>query len=71
VVGASAANSSSDDWSLPHSPTDISNWQKAGYTAQKIIDACEQIIDETMADFPYQAALMAFNTNVLGSQGLS
>lgn len=63
VVGASAANSASDDWSLPHSPTDISNWQKAGYTARKIVDACEQIIDETMADFPNQAVLMAFNTN--------
>ena len=63
VVGASAANSSSDDWSLPHSPTDISNWRKAGYTAQKMIDACEQIIDETMADFPNQAVVMAFNTN--------
>lgn len=54
IVSASFANAKSEDWGVPHTPTDVSNWLAAGYTSYKVLEAGRQIIDETMTAFPYQ-----------------
>lgn len=59
IVWTSFANASSEDWSVPHTSTDIPNWSHAGYTSQKMLDAGAQIIDATMAAFPNQFVTIA------------
>lgn len=59
VVGASFANATSEDWNIPNTPDDIDQWLRLGYTAEKMLDAGQQIIDTTMAAFPNQNVAMA------------
>src|SRR5438132_434302 len=42
IVSASFANAQSEDWSVPDSDTDISNWRAAGYTSAKMLGAGKQ-----------------------------
>ena len=63
IVAASFANSSSEDWSVPHTAEDIVNWLAVGYTTDKLIDAGRQIIDTTMAAFPNQYVTLAIGGN--------
>src|SRR5881398_2180415 len=63
IIAASFANSSSEDWSVPHTATDIGNWFAVGYTTDKLIDAGRQIIDATMAAFPNQYVTLAIAGN--------
>jgi hypothetical protein len=63
IVCASFANSTSEDWNVPHTATDIANWFAVGYTSDKMLDAGKQIIDATMAAFPNQYVTMAINGN--------
>jgi hypothetical protein len=58
LVAASCANSTTNDWYMPHSGPDIANWLALGYTSEKLIEACKDIIDATMAAFPHQHILM-------------
>jgi hypothetical protein len=57
------ANANSADWNVPHTATDIINWQAVGYTSQKLIDSCDTIIDAMMAAFPNQVVVIAINRN--------
>ncbi len=59
VVAASFANATSEDWNVPHGPTDVANWLALGYTTEKLLDAGKQIIDATMAAFPNQIVTLA------------
>ena len=59
IVWTSFANASSEDWSVPHTPTDITNWSNAGYTSDKMLAAGAQMIDATMAAFPNQFVTIA------------
>jgi hypothetical protein len=59
IVTASFANASSEDWSVPHTPSDVINWFAVGYTSQKMLDAGQQIIDATMTAFPNQYVSLA------------
>ncbi len=59
VVWTSFANASSEDWSVPHTSTDITNWFNAGYTSAKMLDAGAQIIGATMTAFPNQFVTIA------------
>ena len=59
VVVASFANSSSEDWGVPHTPQDVTNWFAVGYTTGKLLAAGQQIIDATMVAFPNQVVTMA------------
>ncbi|MEO6971147.1 MAG: beta-galactosidase, partial [Chthoniobacterales bacterium] len=59
VVVASFANSSSEDWSVPHTSIDVVNWFAVGYTTDKFLAAGQQIIDATMVAFPNQIVTMA------------
>lgn len=56
LVSAQCANATTDDWNIPR---DIAQWRKVGYTSEKLISACKQIIDATMAAFPKQFVRMA------------
>jgi hypothetical protein len=64
LVAVSCANARTDDWNIPHSPRDVQNWKAAGYTSQKLIDVCEQMIDSAMAAFPHAAILMALGNGL-------
>ena len=61
VVVASFANSSSEDWGVPHTPQDVTNWFAVGYTTDKLLAAGKEIIDTTMIAFPNQVVTMAVN----------
>ncbi len=39
IVSASFANAISEDWNVPHSPTDVTNWLALGYTTDKLLAA--------------------------------
>jgi Beta-galactosidase len=63
LVGTDCANATSDDWNVPSTPVDVQNWQAIGYTSDKLINACKEIIDATMAAFPGQFVLLAVGRN--------
>lgn len=53
IVAASCANATTNDWN-PASKTQVeyNEWLSLGYTADKLIGACDQIIDTTADAFP-------------------
>jgi Beta-galactosidase len=59
LVNAHCANSTTDDWQVPSSTTDVQNWQAIGYTSDKLVNACKKILDATMAAFPNQVVTMS------------
>ncbi len=63
IVGASFANSQSEDWAVPHTPADVTAWFAGGYTSAKMLAAGKQIIDATMAAFPNQYVTLSVGTN--------
>jgi hypothetical protein len=63
IVVASFANASSEDWNVPHTSADITQWQRLGYTSDKLIGAGHTIIDATMAAFPNQFVTLAVAGN--------
>jgi hypothetical protein len=63
IVVASFANASSEDWNVPHTSTDIAQWQRLGYTSDKLVGAGHTIIDATMAAFPNQFVTLAVAGN--------
>jgi hypothetical protein len=58
-VVTACVNAQSSDWFIPTRNPDITAWRAAGYTTQKIVDACKQTIDATMAAFPGKPVAMA------------
>jgi len=63
IVCVGISNAYSDDWYVPHTSTDITNWRSVGYTSQKLIESCDAIIDAVMAAFPNQVVVAAINPN--------
>jgi Beta-galactosidase len=63
IVWASFANAQSEDWSVPHMPSEIEAWHEVGYTTDKLLDAGKQIIDATMTAFPKQYVTLAIAGN--------
>jgi hypothetical protein len=68
IVWTSFANANSEDWSVPHTEADVTNWRAVGYTTEKLVDAGKQIIDSTMSAFPNQFVTLAVAGN--GKSGL-
>jgi Beta-galactosidase len=66
LVSTSCVNSRTDDWMIPDSPKDIKKWQSVGYTSDKLINACLDIIDATMTAFPNQYVLMGIGRSKNG-----
>ncbi len=63
IVAVSFANATSEDWNVPHGVDDVTNWRKAGYTTEKLVDAGQQLIDATMMAFPNQYVALAIGGN--------
>ena len=63
IVSVSFANATSEDWTVPYTPTDVANWLAAGYTTQKMLDAGAAIVNATMAAFPNQYVTLAVGAN--------
>ena len=63
IVWVSFANASSEDWSVPHTPSEVEEWLALGYTSQKLIDTGKEIIDATMTAFPNQLVTLAVAAN--------
>lgn len=63
IVTVSFANARSEDWNVPHTHDDITQWMALGYTSQKMLDAGKQVIDATMAAFPNQYVATAIGTS--------
>jgi hypothetical protein len=64
LVAASCGNARTDDWNIPHSPDDIEKWRGAGYSPDKLLDACKQVIDAAVAAFPEGHIVMALGNGV-------
>jgi hypothetical protein len=63
IVAAICASERSGDWAVPHTSVDIEHWHALGYTSEKLIGACQQIIDVTMGSFPKQSVMLAVGRN--------
>ncbi|MBF0381712.1 MAG: beta-galactosidase [Magnetococcales bacterium] len=59
MVSTQCANATTDDWNFPASEEDAKQWQKFGYSPEKLINACKKIMDTTMEAFPKQTVRMA------------
>lgn len=59
LVSAQCANATTDDWNVPRSPEAIAAWKALGYSDDKLLSACKQIVDATMQAFPKQFVRMA------------
>jgi len=82
IVTCQFAGARNDDWNMPHgttvdgiAPTDsseTSRWLAAGYTTVKMIDAGNQIINNTMAAFPSKPVGLAIGrtSDALDPQGV-
>jgi hypothetical protein len=63
LVSTSCANATTDDWNVPGSQVDVTNWKAAGYSSDKLINSCIEIIDTSMKAFPSQFNFLAVSTN--------
>jgi hypothetical protein len=59
LVATACANATTSDWHVPNSEADITQWLALGYTAERLIQACQETIDATVTAFPHQHILMA------------
>jgi hypothetical protein len=64
VVGVSCANATTDDWNVPDRKEDVSTWRAIGYTSERLIDACNRLIDATINAFPNQLITLAVGVNL-------
>ena len=63
IVAISFANANSEDWSVPHTPEDVTAWKAVGYTSQKMVDTGKTLLDAAMAAFPNQLITLATGGN--------
>lgn len=63
IVSVSFANATSEDWNVPHTSPEVTQWLDLGYTSQKMLDAGKRIIDGTMTAFPNQYVTLAIGGN--------
>jgi hypothetical protein len=59
LVSVNCAAALTDDWNVPHTPTDVAGWLALGYTSDKVIAACVETIDAAMTAFPDTLVVMA------------
>ncbi|MBA3962945.1 MAG: beta-galactosidase [Chthoniobacterales bacterium] len=59
IVAISFANANSEDWSVPHTPDDVTAWNAVGYTSQKMLNTGKTLIDAAMVAFPNQLITLA------------
>ncbi len=59
LVSAQCANAITDDWNIPKKPENIRQWRTLDYSTEKLLRACQEMIDVTMKAFPKQIVKMA------------
>jgi hypothetical protein len=59
IVAVSFANATSEDWNVPHNPTEIQKWLAVGYTPDKLLSAGKDIITTAINAFPSQYLTLA------------
>ncbi len=59
IVAVSFANATSEDWNVPHTPSEITAWFDAGYSTEKMLATGSIIINAAMAAFPNQYVTLA------------
>ena len=60
IVSVSFANAISEDWDVPHTPSEVSqDWPSVAYTTDKLTAAGMDLIDTTMQAFPTQYVTLA------------
>jgi hypothetical protein len=65
-VDVSCANAITNDWNVPaRTPQDIQKWRKLGYTAEKLIATCRELLDVTMAAVPGKAVILSIGSVTL------
>jgi len=63
LVSVACANSITDDWNVPSSKTDVKNWLAIGYTSDKLINACNELIDASMEAMPNKTIFLSINAS--------
>ncbi len=63
IVSTSFANAASEDWNVPHTTPEVSEWFAVGYTTEKMQDAGQQIIDAAMTALPNQFVTLSIGGN--------
>jgi hypothetical protein len=58
LVNAHCVNTTSDDWQIPSTKIDVQNLKALGYTSEKLINACKEILDATMEAFPNKPVVL-------------
>lgn len=59
LVNAQCAGATTADWNIPTSDEDITAWKALGFTSDKLLQACQQVVDATMTAFPDQTVNIA------------
>lgn len=62
MVNAQCANAYTADWYVPSNGTDITQWQSLGFSSEKVLAACQQVVDATMTAFPNKPVAMALGS---------
>jgi hypothetical protein len=66
TVGMSCANATTDDWNIPAStPQEMERWKNLGYTPEKVLQTCKEILDATAAAFPGKVIAFAIGASRL------
>ena len=64
VVAAAGPTSVSAEFTLPHKPEEIREWETAGYTPNRYIEAWYQVFEVYAADFPDQYVSLSLGSGI-------
>ncbi|CAN5587599.1 hypothetical protein BH18VER2_BH18VER2_07660 [soil metagenome] len=59
IIAVSFANATSEDWNVPHTPSDITAWLRVGYSTALMTATGATMITTTMNAFPNQFVTLA------------
>lgn len=62
TVDMACANAITNDWNVPAHPPDVQAWRALGYRPEKLIAACKELLDATMAAFPGKVVILSIGT---------
>lgn len=59
LVSIQCANATTDDWNIPVSSNNVSQWLRAGFDDEVMLEACKVLLDHAAKAFPSQDLRMA------------
>jgi len=59
LVSIQCANATTDDWNIPVSSNNVSQWLRAGFDDEVMLEACKVLLDHAAKVFPSQDLRMA------------